>query len=100
VDGLPSANIAGIVEQDSRLAVVAEIGIKNFVANPVAQHLVAERHEHFDALVEITGHPVSAAHVDLFLAAVGEVIDPAVFEKTSHNTAHSDVLAHTSNAGT
>src|SRR5207237_9113834 len=57
-----------------------------------------QRHEHLDTLVEIARHPVGAANVDLLVAAVGEVVDAAVLQKSSHDASDTNVIAHSAHA--
>src|SRR4030088_299719 len=47
--------------------------------------------------MQIARHPIGAAEVDLRLAAVLEIKDSAVFEKTAHDTAHADAFADATN---
>jgi len=64
-----------------------------------AQHFIAQRHEHFYALVQIAGHPVGAAKINFFLPAVREIEDPGVLQKAPDDAAHANIVAHAAHAG-
>ena len=40
--------------------------------------------------IQVSGHPVGTAHVDLFLAVVQEIEDPGVLQEISDNGAHAE----------
>src|SRR5438309_6212177 len=61
---------------------------------------VFQRKHDFHTLVEIAGHPVGAAEIDLFLAAVGEMENATVLEKAAHNAAHANTVTNPAHAGT
>ena len=71
----------------------ARIGGEDFVAEPGAEVRVFDGEDDFAAFEEVAGEPVGAAAVDLLLAAVLEVEDAAVFEKTADDGADADVFA-------
>ena len=50
-------------------------------------------------MIDIARHQVGAADVDLLLAAVVEVVNAAVFQKTPHDADHFDVIADPRHAG-
>ena len=55
-------------------------------------------HDHLDAAIEVALHQVGAADVDLFLAAVEEVVDARVLEEAADDRSHRDVVADAGNA--
>jgi hypothetical protein len=61
--------------------------------HPLAQEFVAQRHQHFHALVEIARHPVGAADINFFLASIAEIVNPAVFQESPYDAAHLDAVA-------
>src|ERR1035438_8581791 len=100
VQRLPRPHVGCIFQQDSRLAVVGQVRVENFMTHAFPEHLISEPYEHFDPLVQIARHPVCTTHVNLFFAAVGEIEDPTVLEEASHNAAHVDVVAHAADSRT
>ena len=60
---------------------------------------IVNREHQLDALVEVARHPVGAGEVDLLLAAVQEIVDARVLEKTIDDRDHLDVLAVPGHAG-
>src|SRR5271167_2745958 len=97
---LPDANVGSVTQQDAGLAVIRQVDIENLAAHALTQELVAQRHQNFDTLVEIARHPVGAADIDFFFAAIAEVVDPAVLQKTSHNAAYADAVAQAAHTRT
>ena len=56
--------------------------------------------EQFHAVIEVAGHPVGGAEEELLLGTLrAEEIDAAVFEETSHDGAHFDILAQARHIG-
>ena len=96
---LPRLHVGSIFQQNSGFAVVGQIRIENLVAHSLAQHFIAQGHEHFDAFVKVARHPVGAADIYLFLTIIGEIENAAVFEEAAHNAPHSYVIAHPANSG-
>src|ERR1700739_2039083 len=94
---LPCANVSGIAQQDTRLSIIRQIRIENLSTNALAEKFVTQRHQHFYSLVEIARHPVGAANVNFFFATILEIIDTAVLQESSDNTAHPDAIAQTAN---
>src|SRR6185369_16554267 len=52
------------------------------------------------AAVEITRHPVGRAEVELFVAAVGEIEQSRMLEKSADDAQDSDAVAHALNPRT
>src|SRR5437899_9386295 len=75
-----------------------QVGLENFVFDALAQESIFYRINNFDSFVEIAGHPIGAAEVDLLLASVGKTENTAVLEETSHDASHCNVVAHTANS--
>src|SRR5437867_4392181 len=56
---------------------------------------IFNREDHFNTMIEIALHQISAADVNLFLAPIAKIIEPAVFEITPNNTNYFYVIAYT-----
>lgn len=67
------AFIGAIVLEDPGLGVVCEAAHKPFLYYPVLEAFVLDRKAGFDAMEEVSSHPVGAAEVDLFFAAIQEI---------------------------
>ena len=66
----------------------------------VADHgRLADGRQHFHTMVDVAGHQVGTADIDLFLAAVAEIVDPAVLQKAADDAGDFDVVAHPRHAG-
>jgi hypothetical protein len=72
----------------------------DFVAAAADQFGISDRIEHFDAPVQIAGHQVGAADIDVFAATGAEVIDAAVLEEAAYNAGDLCVVADAWNSGT
>src|SRR5690349_20359760 len=55
---------------------------------------ILDRGDRFDAPVEIAGHPVGRADVDLLVAAVQEVERARVLQESPYDADHPDRAAH------
>ena len=71
---------------DHGLQTMAEIG-------------VAHRDHEFDAVIEVSWHPVRAANIQLFTTAIGEPEDTAVLQKAADEASDSDVVTDAGDAG-
>src|SRR5215469_5317934 len=96
---LPRPAVHAVALEDAGFHGVGQIGSHDLLANAVAQHSILYREHDFDALVEITRHPVGAGQIDLLLPPIGEIKNAAVLEKTPHNAAHANAIADAANAG-
>src|SRR6202051_3936904 len=94
---LPRSNVAGIAQQNASLSIIRQIRVENFPPNAFAEKFVTQRHHHLLALLEVTRHPVSAANVNFFFAAILEIIDSAVLQKSSDDASHPDPITQTAN---
>lgn len=56
------------------------------------------REEDLYPFIQVSGHPVGATHVDLFLAVVEEVEDPGVLQEIADQGADADVLTDPRNS--
>src|SRR5437762_9260769 len=83
----------------ARLYVVGQAGGQNVVADAPFQMAVFEARHHLDPLIEIAGHQIGAAEIDLLAASVAEVPDATVLQETSDDAAHADVVADPGDAG-
>src|SRR5258706_11034961 len=66
---------------------------------PLAQDAILDGKCQFDAPEKIARQPIGAADEDLRLTGVLKIIDPAVFQKTVHDTAHGNVFAEALETG-
>ena len=94
----PDPFVSAVSQQNPRFQSVGEITLENLMQHPLPQHRVLDRDEHFDPLVEVARHPVGAAQVDLFVAAVREIKDAAVLEESPDDAAHANTVADSANA--
>src|ERR1700687_567199 len=94
---LPGAQVAPVLLQKSGFRIVGKVCSQNLVHHAIAQQRVLKREQDFHALVQVARHPISAAQVDLRLAAVLEVKDSAVLEEPAHDTADVDAVADATN---
>jgi len=91
---LPCPDVGLIWQQKTGFAIVSQIRVQDLVADAFPQHYVPHRNQNFDSLVKIAGHPVRASDINFLFAAIGKIINAAVFEESSDNAAHPDILAH------
>src|SRR2546423_160187 len=84
----------------TRIDVVAQISLKHFIPQVRAQFRIVNRTNNLDAAIEVAHHPVCAAYVNLFVAVVGEIDDPAVFEKPANDAANANVIRDAGHSGT
>src|SRR4051812_46856512 len=94
----PHAHVASVAVQLARGTVVGQIQVEDLVADAVREPAIRDRHHHFDAAIEVARHQVRAADVDLLVAAVAEVPDPAVLEEAADDAADADAIADAGNA--
>src|SRR5262249_24226005 len=73
--------------------VVAEVRVQDFVKDTPAQIAVFHRKHDFDAFVEIAGHPVGAAEINVRRSSVLEIENAAVFEESADDAAHTNAVA-------
>src|SRR6266446_2110997 len=94
------ALVRAIRLQLTRIDVVAQISLQNFIPQIAPQPGIVNRANDFDTAIEVTRHPVSAADIDFFVAIVGEIKDATVLEKAPNDAAHSNVLRKSGHART
>ena len=80
--------VGAIRGEDAGLTRVGEVGSEDFFADTFAEDGILQRENYFDTLVKIAGHPVRTAEKHFRRAAIFEIIDAAVFEKTADDAAH------------
>src|SRR5580658_11009679 len=80
-----------------RSGFVAKVLLQNFVAQAADELRAGHGKQGFHAAVQIPRHKVRAAHINLLVASVVEVIDAAVLEKAAENTLHPDGFADPGN---
>src|ERR1700679_1313643 len=88
-----STHIFSIWLQQPGLRIVRKVSGKDLRAQPFLQIGLSHGKENFASFDKVARHPIGAAAVDLFFAAVGKVEDTAVFEKASHDASHANSLA-------
>src|SRR5713226_553421 len=96
---LVGAGITAVLTQEASLVVISEIALQNFAKQSLAQGWVLDGEHDLDPLVQVARHPIGAAQVHVRLAAILEVKDPAVFQKSSYNTAHANPVAEAFHIG-
>ena len=84
--------------QDARIDAVAQIGADQIIENMTANAFFLDREHRLNATIEIPLHQISAAKIEFLVAAVAEIIDPAVFEETPNDAYDADVLTPTLDA--
>ena len=62
--------------------------------------LIFDREDNFNTMIEITGHQVCAAEINIFLAVIMKIKQAAVFEITPNNADDTNILADAFYAGT
>src|SRR5690606_17343806 len=77
---------------------VSEVRRQHVVAQVTLNLWRLDREQHFHPALEVPLHRVSAPEIDQRLATVVEVVDAAVFQKTSHHAEHPDRVANTLDA--
>ena len=91
--GRLAADVATIAAQLTRPLIVVQLGFEHAAANVGADAGIFDREEGLDPPIQVTGHQVGAAQVDLGIAAVLEIINAAVLEEAPDDAGHADVLA-------
>ena len=59
---------------------------------------VTHRDHEFDAVIEVSWHPVRTADIQLFTTAIGEPEDTAVLQEAADKASDSDVVADAGDA--
>jgi hypothetical protein len=91
--------VAAIGLHDAQADVVLEIRQKNLFQVIRQMCRFFHREDELHPVVEVPLHQISGAQVNFLLAAVQEVIDAAVFQVSSNNRDHHDMVTHTLDAG-
>src|SRR5262249_8685405 len=78
----------------SRFHVVCEVQRKDFVTQAPHEPGLSDWRKDFYAAIKVSRSQIGAADVNLFLTAIREKINTAVFEEPAHNASHADVLAY------
>ncbi len=92
--------VSAIRLHDACACFVFKVLGKDAVAQTPDKPPVLDRKQYLHAPVQITRHEIGAAHVDPFIASVMEVVDAAVFEKTSNDAPHANGFADAGNTRT
>src|SRR5262249_39046266 len=96
--GANGAPVGPIGEHATGLHVVREVLCQDLVANTAAQLSIFDRENQLDSPVEIARHQVGAAGMNLLIAAVTKIKNPAVLEKAANHARYTDCFAHARNA--
>src|SRR6185437_15250828 len=72
--------------------------LQNSVAQAADQALILNRKQNLHPAIQISRHQVGAARVDKLVATVVEVVNAAVFQKTSKNASDANGFAYSGNA--
>src|SRR5208283_6228817 len=78
---------------------VFEVRTEDFVTDHANQVFVLHREVHLNSPIQIAGHEVRTAEIDLVLSAVAVVEDPAVLKEATYDAGDMDVLAGSGDAG-
>src|SRR5262249_3595343 len=70
---------------------------QHFLDNEIAQRRCFDWERHFYPAQEVSRHPISARKITLRLAAIFEIINATVLEKTTDDADHANVFAQTGN---
>src|SRR5688572_12874133 len=84
--------IAAVGPQFPCLGVVGKIGSQIVIFEIFPDRRPVYRRQDLDAAVQISRHPVGTSHVNFVIAAVLEIIDPAMLKQTPDNTSDPDIL--------
>ena len=76
-----------------------EIRVEDFIANVADELRVLHGEGKFDAAIEVAGHHVGTAEIDLFFASIVEVEDAAVLEEAADDAGDADIVADSGHAG-
>src|SRR6478672_2316895 len=95
------ASIAQLVDtvrlHDLGFDIVAPEPLKDFV--DVFLHSACDdRENRLDPAEKVARHPIGAAEINFWIAAIFEAENAAVLQKSSDNTAYFDIFAHVGNA--
>lgn len=88
-----------VSRQETRLFGIGEIRQQYSRAYFLAKSGVLQAENHFDAFVEVAGHPIGAAQINFGVASIPEDKHAAVLEKTPYDAADPDSAADAANAG-
>src|SRR6478735_5534879 len=81
-----------ILAQDAGVDGVAKIGADEFVMNVAADRRILDWEYRLDPAVQIPLHQISATEKEFLVAAVAEIVDPAMLQEPSDNADDADVL--------
>ncbi len=93
--GIPSIGL-----EFASLGVVGEVSVQQYISEVAFCFSVGDRSHDFDAVFQISRHPVGAAYIKLFVAAIRKPENTAVFEETADDTMHAYVLRQARNTRT
>ena len=88
-----STCVEAVRAQEAGFDVVGQVGRDDGFDELAAKLGVEDGEDDLDAPVQVAGHEVGTAEKNQWIAAVGEEIDPAVFEEAVDNTADADAFA-------
>ena len=85
--------ISAVGEHVTRVRRVSEVALQQFIANARDNPAVSQRKQYFHPMIQIARHQVGTAQVNFLVAAVTKIIDPAVFQKPTHDAGDFDIFA-------
>ena len=91
-------DVTSVALEMTCLGFVPEVNREN-VLEPGRELGVLDGEENLDAAIEIARHQVRAAQIDLFRAAIPEVVNAAVLQESAHDAGDADVLADAGDPG-
>src|ERR1700732_4456796 len=98
--GTPCPPIFAIPVKKAGFHIVSQISRQDFILDAQLKRWIEHRAQYLNTLIEVARHPVCAGDINLFIAAVLKVEDPAMLQKTPYDAAHNDIVADSGHAGT
>src|SRR5580700_12132792 len=96
---LTSSDVSSVRQQDPCFFGVRQVRPDHLLKYLVGKLRTTQVEHHFDALVDISMHPVGASEIQLGLPAVSENKNSAMFQKASDHAAHAYAAADAAHTG-
>src|SRR5262249_56393386 len=71
---------------------------EDFIFHPGLQPGIEKWTKNFYPLIKIPRHPVGAGNISLFVSAIFKIEDAAMFEESTDDAAHHDIIADPGNS--
>lgn len=95
-----NVTVCAIGQYFARFDIVGKAGAEEFCFYSINQVRIFDGAKRFYTAAQISRHPIRTANVHIGISVVFKVIDAAVFQKSSDDAAHPDVVAYTGNTRT